>query len=209
VGTVNNPIDPLLGPLQVNGGPTETHALLSGSPAIDHIPVLDCTDTGGTPITTDQRGVARPQGSSCDIGAYEFEPPPYQPPDCSNTAPSTGTIWPPNHKFVAINVLGLTDPDGDTVSTTVDSIWQDEPVDTFGDGSFVPDGRGVGTDTAEVRAERAWSKKVPGNGRVYHIHFTADDGNGGSCSGEVLVGVPHDRKSAPIDEGPLYDSTVP
>ena len=60
-------VDPVLGPLQDNGGPTLTHALLSGSPAIDQIPSLDCEGT------TDQRGVVRPQGSACDIGSYELE----------------------------------------------------------------------------------------------------------------------------------------
>lgn len=62
--------DPMLGPLQDNGGPTETHALLPASPAIDHIPPENCV------VTTDQRGVPRPQGAACDIGAYEFVPPP-------------------------------------------------------------------------------------------------------------------------------------
>jgi hypothetical protein len=57
--------DPLLGPLQDNGGATPTCALLYGSPAID---AGTCT---GAP-TTDQRGVARPQGASCDVGAYEL-----------------------------------------------------------------------------------------------------------------------------------------
>ncbi|MCP4418506.1 MAG: hypothetical protein GY805_17955, partial [Chloroflexi bacterium] len=56
--------DPLLGPLQDNGGDTFTHALLDGSPAID---------AGDTTLTTDQRGVARPQGNADDIGAYEDE----------------------------------------------------------------------------------------------------------------------------------------
>ena len=118
-------------------------------------------------------------------------------------------IWPPNHKFVAVNVLGITDPDGDPVTVIIDSIFQDEPVDSYGDGKFVPDGQGVGTDTAEVRAERSGTKKVPGDGRVYHIGFTADDGQGGSCSGEVMVGVPHNQNTAPVDGGALYDSTVP
>jgi hypothetical protein len=70
--------DPLLGPFQDNGGPTWTHALLPGSPAIDPIPPADCSwdDDGdpGTlevPLATDQRGVARPQGAGCDIGAVE------------------------------------------------------------------------------------------------------------------------------------------
>jgi hypothetical protein len=131
-------------------------------------------------------------------------------PDCSNAGPSIGTItiWPPNHKFVAIEVLGVTDPDGDPVSITIDSIYQDEPVDTYGDGQFTPDGMGVGTSTAEVRAERAGTPAVPGNGRVYHIFFTADDGQGGSCEGEVMTGVPHDVKDIPVDDGALYDSTA-
>ena len=77
-------IDPLLGPLQNNGGPTPTHALLRGSPAIDRIPTSDCTyDDDGTPqtpeipLTKDQRGGMRPREgnggapSGCDIGAYE------------------------------------------------------------------------------------------------------------------------------------------
>jgi CSLREA domain-containing protein len=56
--------DPLLGPLHGNGGPTLTRALLPGSPAIDHADRLPCP-------AVDQRGVSRPQGSGCDIGAYE------------------------------------------------------------------------------------------------------------------------------------------
>jgi CSLREA domain-containing protein len=57
-------VDPLLGPLRNNGGPTDTRALLAGSPAIDA-----GTNTGCPP--TDQRGVKRPQGLRCDIGAFE------------------------------------------------------------------------------------------------------------------------------------------
>ena len=64
-------VDPRLGPLRDNGGPTETRALLNGSPGIDAIPGDSCTDHQGMPITTDQRGVARPQGVACDVGAYE------------------------------------------------------------------------------------------------------------------------------------------
>lgn len=66
-------VDPLLGPLQNNGGPTFTHALLPGSPAIDAGNPSGCTDPNGNPLTADQRGVTRPQGARCDIGAFEFE----------------------------------------------------------------------------------------------------------------------------------------
>ncbi len=129
------------------------------------------------------------------------------PPDCSGAFPSVDLLWPPNHKFHDVSVLGVTDPDGDPVAITVDSIFQDEPTDTTGDGAFAPDGNGVGTDTASVRAERSGSKRVPGNGRVYYIAFTAEDGVGGACEGVVEVGVPHDKKDVPMGEGPLFDST--
>jgi large repetitive protein len=58
--------DPVLGPLADNGGPTRTHALLPGSPAIE------TAVSGCATIATDQRYVTRPQGSHCDIGAFEF-----------------------------------------------------------------------------------------------------------------------------------------
>jgi uncharacterized repeat protein (TIGR01451 family) len=64
--------DPRLGPLDDNGGDTRTHALQPGSPAIDE---GSCTDISGEPITSDQRGVARPQGAGCDVGAYELGQP--------------------------------------------------------------------------------------------------------------------------------------
>ncbi|MCB9566368.1 MAG: hypothetical protein H6710_03985 [Myxococcales bacterium] len=130
-----------------------------------------------------------------------------EPPDCSKAAPSVAEIWPPNHKFVPVTVNGVTDPEGGNVTIKVTSIKQDEPVDTTGDGKFVPDGKGVGTATAEVRAERVGTPSVPGNGRVYHIGFTATDPGGGSCSGVVKVGVPHDQNKRPVDDGPNYDST--
>jgi fibronectin-binding autotransporter adhesin len=56
--------DPLLGALNNNGGSTLTHALLIGSPAIDN---------GSNCLTVDQRGVARPIGTTCDRGAYEYD----------------------------------------------------------------------------------------------------------------------------------------
>ena len=56
-----------LGPLADNGGPTMTHAFVGGSVAINHIPIVDCE------VDEDQRGVSRPQGNACDVGAVEME----------------------------------------------------------------------------------------------------------------------------------------
>jgi hypothetical protein len=75
-GSLNNTY-PMLDPagLSNNGGPTQTIALLLGSPAIDAIPVASCTDQDRNNLTTDQRGFPRPDAEEnlCDIGAYEFQ----------------------------------------------------------------------------------------------------------------------------------------
>jgi hypothetical protein len=63
--------DPQLGPLQANGGLTPTRLPSPGSPLRDRIPLSDPGCTGN-----DQRGVARPQGLGCDIGATEVAVPP-------------------------------------------------------------------------------------------------------------------------------------
>jgi len=76
VGTLSTPLDPRIGPLANNGGPTLTHALLPGSPAIDRGNPAGCLDPSGTLLTTDQRGYPRPAFGGlalrCDIGAYEL-----------------------------------------------------------------------------------------------------------------------------------------
>jgi CSLREA domain-containing protein len=80
--TSRSDTDPLLGPLADNGGPTLTREPMPGSPAIDAVPVEDCTwdDDGdpGTPelpVLNDQRGYSRPKGTGCDIGAFEVPEP--------------------------------------------------------------------------------------------------------------------------------------
>jgi hypothetical protein len=80
-------VNPLLAPLANSGGPTDTRALLAGSPAIDAADATHCR-------LTDQRGIARPQAVACDIGAFEYVPPPplalpSQPP------PDDGELPPP------------------------------------------------------------------------------------------------------------------
>jgi CSLREA domain-containing protein len=66
--------NPMLGPLQSNGGSTLTQALLPGSPAINAGPLSGCVSAGGPILTNDQRGFPRPaQGvAPCDLGAFEL-----------------------------------------------------------------------------------------------------------------------------------------
>ncbi len=124
-----------------------------------------------------------------------------RPPDCSTAVPNAAT-WSPDNKFKPVSVNGVTDPDGDVVTITITGIRQDEPV------GRQPDGKIIGPNAAEVRSERDGN----GDGRVYHIFFTATDTWGASCTGVVRVTiVPHDQSGNvdAIDQGPLYDSTVP
>ena len=127
------------------------------------------------------------------------------PPVCSAAKPNPEELWPVNHKFVPVSVIGVTDPEGDAVTINIDAIRQDEPVNGNGDGNTSPDGKGVGTDTAWLRAER----DAKANGRAYHVYFTAADTTG-SCSGEVVVFAPLNKGKYGdrTDEGPLYDSTL-
>ena len=84
--------DPKLGPLQNNGGPTQTMALLSGSAALDAANDAICA---APPINNrDQRGVIRPQGLHCDIGAYEAEQAPTPTPTATFTPTATPTAVP-------------------------------------------------------------------------------------------------------------------
>ena len=85
--------DPLLGPLDDNGGPTKTHALLEGSPAIDKGKSFEAT--------TDQRGLPRPSNfadivnadDGSDIGAFELQAPPTPP---GATPPTVISTFPAN-----------------------------------------------------------------------------------------------------------------
>ena len=89
----------------------------------------------------------------------------------------------------------------------ITGVTQDEPVNGGGDGDTSPDAVIQAADPADsvlIRAERSGQ----GNGRVYEVSFIADDGFE-SCTGSVSIGVPHNRKGTPVDDGQAFDSTQP
>jgi len=150
------------------------------------------------------------RAGACQGGAHNDVDPicnPNQPPACTAALPTSIELWPPNHKFVNISIGGVTDPDGDSVTTKITGISQDEPLLSRGDGNTCPDGKGVGTGTASLRAERSGT----GDGRVYRVSFASSDGQGGQCTGVVLICVPHDQRPGHVcgDDGPVIDSTGP
>jgi hypothetical protein len=139
-------------------------------------------------------------------------------PDCSNASPSKSSLSKANQKMHEITITGVTDPNSNPISINIDGIRQDEAVVGPRHGTSAPDGSGVGTSTAFVRAERDGS----GDGRVYEIAFTASDGNAGICTGTVFVEVSHDQgkkvdakkhgkhreHGAAVNSGTIYDSTA-
>lgn len=120
VGSVETPLDPLLGPLADNGGPTQTHALLSGSPAID---------AGDNPqvFDFDQRGTGflRVEGSQADIGAFEL----------GVVDTDSDTIPDASDNCPTIANADQADSDSDTVGDACDPCT-DADADGVGDGGF-------------------------------------------------------------------------
>ena len=128
------------------------------------------------------------------------------PPDCSLAAASVASLWPPDHKMRSVSIVGVKDTDNSNVFIHVDSVFQDEPTNGLGSGDTPIDANIINIDgSVLLRAERSGQ----GNGRVYHINFTASDGVGGTCSGHATVCVPRNQGSGAkcVDEGQLYDST--
>ena len=125
-------------------------------------------------------------------------------PDVSAAIPSVTRLWPDDGRFVAVDVLGVRDPDGDPFTLTIDRVLSDENpvnVDVMG---FCPDARIAGTRVM-LRAEHA----PGGDGRTYVIEFTATDRLGMSSTGHVHVCAPH-YLSTPCDvDAAVYDAEGP
>jgi hypothetical protein len=118
-GDQQNAGNPELGALADNGGPTRTRLPQPGSPLTDAIPVGSCQADGAAGIAADQRGMTRPQGAGCDIGAVDVEaqPPSNHPPVVHAAAPdANGT------EGDTLSTSGsFTDPDGDPLTITANN----------------------------------------------------------------------------------------
>jgi len=132
-------------------------------------------------------------------------PGPNQAPICTGVQAFPDALWPLNKSFVPVWVAGVSDPDGDSFTLSIESIFQDESLENRSGGIVSADAWGIGSETAHLRAERSGL----GDGRVYHVGFRAEDAFGATCSGTVTVCVPHQPSTDCVDQGPLFDSTRP
>jgi hypothetical protein len=150
--------NPLLGPLRDNGGPTETEDLLAGSPAIDAGTLAGCPQA-------DQRGVTRPQGTACDIGAVE------------HTVPLAGTPV----------VSGVT-ATGATLTGAVSTVfiggafsYRYGPTATYGASTPV-------TPLLETPGPEAATATLSGltPSTTYHVQLALTTPDGSAASGDVI-----------------------
>ena len=134
-------LDPKLGPLANNGGPTLTMALLTGSPAIN-------AGTSTDAPTTDQRGLPRPSGAAVDLGAFEVQSGVNHPPVASSLSVST------NENTLLSGQVSATDADGDHLTYSVVTGPSQGSVALHSDGSFwyTPPAFYSGTDSFTFEA---------------------------------------------------------
>lgn len=169
--------------LKDNGGPTQTVALEPGSPAVDAIP--NGTSGCGTSVTADQRGVSRPRGSGCDLGAFELEVDTTPPALTVSVAP--GLLWPPSHQYVTVRAtVTATDDSGKNPAIELQSVISNEADNGPGDGNTMNDIVVVDQRTLQLRAER----NEKGTGRIYTITYRATDGSNNSSVRSATVTVP-------------------
>ncbi|HEY4666885.1 MAG TPA: tandem-95 repeat protein [Anaerolineales bacterium] len=132
-------------------------------------------------------------------------------PTCGTAFPSSVTLWPPDNNFHSVSILGIADPEGNPFTIVISAVWQDEPVGTSPD-AIIQDP----PSSVLLRAERDGT----GDGRVYHIFFTATDVDGASCqiarvtpddNGIEVATAPHDQGGdiEGFDGGALFESTNP
>lgn len=170
-------VDPQLRALASNGGPTQTMALAFASPAIDA--AVSCS-ANGVGVTTDQRGIARPQGSACDIGAYEFRTPSFAPSiDKKYTNEGTSNS--------ALVLTGVTEP-GATVNLYA--------------GSCSASGATAPMGSAVAGADGKWSYNlgtaVAEGPYTYSLSATDSSGSTSACTATSTLTVDHTAPSSQI-----------
>ena len=113
------------------------------------------------------------------------------PPVINALVATPNSLWPPNHRMVAVAVtVDVTDICDLTPTCTIVSVASNEPINGPGDGNTDPDWLITGDLTVQLRAERAG----PGSGRVYEITVRCTDDSGNSSQKVVAVTVAHDQR---------------
>jgi hypothetical protein len=191
-GSFSN-INPNLGPLANNGGPTQTLALLPRSPAISQIPngVNGC----GTTYTTDQRGIPRPQppGGFCSIGAYEYVPSLLVSPPSLTFTSVVGGPAPPSQTLTAV-FPGIVTATA-SVTSPPNVVWlavavgpPNTTTGTILTVTALPTGLTAGTYTGHVTVSASGDSTVPSQNIPVTYTLIPSFQVTSTCPGTVIIG---------------------
>src|SRR5207302_6838251 len=101
------------------------------------------------------------------------------PPVIASVTPSTGSLWPPDHKMVGVTLnVQATDNVDPSPVCRIDSVSSNEPINGLGDGDTAPDWLITGLLALDLRAERAGE----GSGRIYSIAVNCTDHAGNAST---------------------------
>ena len=177
---VTGVVNPMLGPLANNGGPTQTHAVLAGSPALN---------AGSSTESFDQRGLARNDGNGVDIGAFEAVAPTITTGTSVNVAENTSSV---------VDVNAMDDRDGEG-SGLVYSL----------SGGADQDRLQIETSTGVLTFLSSPDHENPldiGTDNRYDVQVTATDSHGFSTSVDIAVAVTPVNDNAPTFTSPVVAS---
>jgi predicted outer membrane repeat protein len=181
--------NPLLDGLADNGGPTETHLPLSGSPLLDVIPESSCA------VSTDQRGEPRPSDGACDVGAVELWVD--DPPVAADETYATSEDVP-----LTIAAPGVLANDHDPEGASLAAYLRDGPAN--GAVTLARDGGFVYTPTQDFNGSDSFSYLASDAGPEAAAYWPFDEGSGTTAYDESGNG--HD---ATLTGGPTFTTTVP
>lgn len=163
----------------------ETPAVLAGTLGFSTTAVLT-SPVGSYPVT--------PSGLSSPNYSITFTPGALKivdttPPVIASVTPSSGSLWPPNHKMVPITIaVSASDAASQSVCKVV-SVTSSEPANGLGDGDTAPDWMITGSFTVDLRSERSGT----GSGRIYTITVSCVDSFGNTAVATTIVGVPRNQ----------------
>lgn len=159
--------------------------------------LASCGGSGGagpTGVASGSAGGGGLQAASCT--------PDLTPPVLSSNVATPNVLWPPNHKFVPVQIASSVSDECDpNPRCVISSVSSNEPVNGLGDGDTSPDWVVTGASTLLLRAERSGT----GTGRVYTVGSTCTDAAGNGVIGYAVVRVPHDQGDGASAGGDGHD----
>ncbi len=170
-----------------NGVPMQTNSISSGSSTnATSIEFSGLYQFGTNTVEVSvSDGIAPPVTCSLTVAIIDTIPP-----VITSASITPDVLWPPNHKFIPVEVsITATDSCG-SVTTSITSITSNESPNAKGSGHTSPDARITGDLTGSVRAERSGKDK---GGRVYTVTVEAVDEAGNTTDTNLFVLVPHDQ----------------